>query len=175
MNIERGIALVALLFILTIQKAGAGVLPEMLWVCHVASAMLAFGLLTGVRLLIATGFLFHIAVGIPSYALHLATGGDTTLMSFIEHLLAPVLGWLACRKQPLPAAAPWLALGTYMMLMLVSRFVTPESMNVNLAFHPWGPFAALGVWPGRVVNAALMLAQLQFVYYVWNRCARRVS
>lgn len=172
MNINHGVALIAGLLILALQKMGAGLLPEMLWVCHVATAMLAFGLVTGLRLLIATGFLFHIAVAVPAYALHLASGGDTTVMSFALHLAAPVVGWLACRKQPLPAAAPWLALGTYLVLMVVSRFLTPESMNVNVAFHPWGPFAELGVWPVRALNVVLMLGQLQLARYLWNRYAR---
>jgi hypothetical protein len=170
-----GLILLALLLLLTAQKAQAGIAADMFWVCHVTSAMLAIGLLADLPLLIATGFLYHLAVAIPTYLLHLATGGDSSVVSFMLHLLAPVFGWLACRGQALPAATPWLALGTYLGLMVVSRFVTPESMNVNLAFHPWGAFAALGVWPVRALNVVLMLAQLQVVFFLWNRYMRKPS
>lgn len=164
-----GLILLALLVLLTAQKAQAGMAAEMLWVCHVTSAMLAIGLIFDTPLLIATGFLYHIAVAIPTYLLHLATGGDSSVVSFMLHALTPAFGWIACRKQVLPPAAPWLALATYLGLMLVCRFVTPESMNVNLAFKPWGLFAALGVWPVRVLNLFLMFAPLYAVWLLWNR------
>jgi len=167
-----GVILLALLALLTAQKWQAGMAAEMLWVCHVTSAMLAIGLLSDTKILIATGFLYHIAVAIPTYLLHLATGGDSSVVSFMLHTLTPALGWLACRRQQLPAAAPWLALATYLGLMVLCRFVTPESMNVNLAFHPWGPLAALGVWPVRVLNVFLMFAPLYGVWWLWNRKAK---
>jgi hypothetical protein len=164
-----GLVLLALLALLTVQKVQGGVGAEMLWVCHVTAAMLALGLLFELPLLVAAGFLFHIAVAVPTYALHLATGGDSSAVSFALHVAAPVLGWIAWRGRPLPAAAPWLALGTYLGLMMVCRFATPGGMNINLAYHPWGPFAALGVWPGRLLNVALMLAQLGAARMLWNR------
>lgn len=164
-----GLLLLSLLVLLTVQKAQAGMAPEMLWVCHITSAMLAIGLIFDTPLLIATGFLYHIAVAIPTYLLHLATGGDSSVVSFMLHALTPAFGWIACRKHKLPAAAPWLALGVYLGLMVLCRFVTPESMNVNLAFHPWGPLSALGVWPVRVLNVFLMFAPLYLVRRLWNR------
>jgi hypothetical protein len=164
-----GALLLALLLLLTVQKAQAGMAPEMLWVCHVTSAMLAIGLIFDTKILVSTGFLYHVSVAIPTYVLHLATGGDSSLVSFMLHTLTPVFGWLACRKQQLPAAAPWLALAIYLGLMVVCRFVTPESMNVNLAFHPWGPLATLGVWPVRVLNVFLMFAPLYFARKLWNK------
>ncbi len=170
-----GMALALLLMLLTWQKVELGVGAEMLWVCHVTSALLAIGLLTGQRMLIATGVLYHIAVAIPTYLLHLATGGDSSPVSFALHLFTPLFGWLACRKQPLPGATAWLALGTYLGLMAVCRLVTPETLNVNLAFHPWGAFAAIGTWPSRALNVVLMLAQLQVVLWLWNRYARKPS
>lgn len=164
-----GAVLLVLLLLLAMQKAQAGVASEMLWICHVTSAMLALGLLFDLPLLIATGFLFHLAVGIPAYLLHLATGGDSSALSFFLHLLSPLLGWLAWRRQTLPAVVPWLALGTFLVLMAACRFTTPESLNVNLAFHPWGPLAAIGMWLGSGLNIALMLAQLGAARMLWNR------
>lgn len=173
MKRASGLILLALLVLLTVQKAQAGVAAEMLWVCHVTSAMLAIGLIFDTPVLISTGFLYHVAVAIPTYLLHLATGGDSSAVSFMLHTLTPVFGWIACRKQMLSPAAPWLALGTYLGLMVISRFVTPEGMNVNLAFQPWGLFAALGVWPVRVLNVFLMFAPLYAVWWLWNRKASR--
>jgi hypothetical protein len=164
-----GAVLLVLLLLLATQKVQAGVGLEMLWACHVASAMLALGLLFDLPVLIATGFLFHVAVGIPAYLLHLATGGDISAVSFLLHLLSPLFGWLAWRRQALPAVVPWLVLGTFLGLMAACRFATPESLNVNLAFHPLGPLAALGMWLGSGLNIALMAAQLGAARMLWNR------
>lgn len=164
-----GAVLLVLLLLLAMQKAQAGVAFEMLWICHVTSAMLALGLLFELPVLTGTGFLFHLAVGIPAYLLHLLVGGDSSPVSVLLHLFTPLFGWLAWRGRPLPAIAPWLAMGTFMGLMAICRWVTPASLNVDLAFHPWGPLAALGMWWGSALNMVLMSVQLTVARLFWNR------
>lgn len=171
MNRAGGACMLLLLAILAVQKTQDGLAPELLWMCHVTSAMLALGLVANAAPLIATGFLCQAAIAMPAYVLHLAAGGHTSVASFLLHVSAPVLGALAMRGRRMPAAIAWIALLLYQLLIALSQAFTPESMNVNLAFRPWDPLAGFlpSGWPVRVLNLALMLAQLQMVRWLWNR------
>ncbi len=60
----------AILITLGLYAAWRGpLLPEMLWSCHVATALVGIGLITGSRRLVAAGFLFHAALGLPGFLL----------------------------------------------------------------------------------------------------------
>jgi hypothetical protein len=164
-----GVMLLALLAALAWDKAQAGLLPEMLWMCHVAACMLAVGLVFDWAALSAVGFLYQLAVGVPAYLLHLASGGDTTWVSFVLHLSSPVCGWLALRGRVLPRPTAVLAMASFGVVAVSCLLFTPEALNINLAFRPWAPLSTLGVWPSRVGNAGLMLAQLVAVQWLFNR------
>ena len=169
MKRTAGAVLLALWLLLAWMKAQAGVLPEMLWVCHVATLVLSLGLLLNWASASAVGFLLSLAVGLPAYALHLARGGDTTGLSFLLHLLSPLFGWLAWRGRALPRNTALLGLACYAALSALCLAVTPEALNVNLSFKPWAPVAAAGVWVSRAGNALLMLVLLVGVQWLLNR------
>ncbi|UOD28419.1 hypothetical protein INH39_23620 [Massilia violaceinigra] len=160
-----------LLAVLAVQKTQDGLAPELLWMCHVTSTMLALGLVANAAPLIVTGFLCQGAIALPAYVLHVAAGGHTSVASFLLHASAPVLGALAWRGMRIPAAIPWVALALYQLLVVLSQDFTPESMNVNLAFRAWDPLAGFlpSGWPVRLLNLVLMLAQLQAARWLWNR------
>jgi hypothetical protein len=166
-----GVYLLLLLAILAVQKTQDGLAPELLWMCHVTSTMLALGLLANAAPLIATGFLCQAAISLPAYVLHVAAGGHTSAASFLLHVSAPVLGAMAWRGRRMPAAIAWAVLALYQLLIAISQAVTPESLNVNLAFRPWDPLAGFlpSGWAIRVLNLSLMLAQLQVARWLWNR------
>jgi hypothetical protein len=166
-----GSFLLLLWSVLAFQKAQAGVAPELFWLCHVTSAMLAVGLLLSAQLLISTALLCQLAIAVPAYALHLATNGETSAVSFLLHVLAPLLGVLAWRGKAIPLAAPWCGGVLYLGLMAASYWATPENLNVNLAFRPWGPVAWAGVWPARLLNLTLVLGLLHAARLLWNRRA----
>ncbi|CUI08830.1 hypothetical protein [Massilia antarctica] len=166
-----GVFLLLLLAVLAAQKTQEGLAPELLWMCHVTSAMLALGLIADLAPLIVTGFLCQAAIALPAYVLHVAASGHTSVASFLLHLSAPALGAMAWRGKRMPAAIPWAALAIYQLLIALSQVFTPESLNVNLAFRPWDPLVAFipWGWPVRVLNLALMLAQLHAARWLWNR------
>jgi hypothetical protein len=171
MNRAGGLWLLLLLAVLAWQKTQDALAPELLWMCHVSSALLALGLVADAAPLIATGFLCQGAIALPAYVLHVASGGHTSLVSFVLHLSAPLLGAIAWRGRRMPAAVPLAALALYQLLIVLSQAFTPEGMNVNLAFRPWDPLAGLlpSGWPLRSVNLVLMLAQLSAARWLWNR------
>jgi len=175
MRRTSGAVLAVLWCALAAQKSMAGLAPELLWLCHVTSALLALGLLADLTLLVAVGFVCQLGLAAPAYVLHLASGGETSAVSFLLHVLAPVAGWLALRGKPIPAAAPWCAGALYLLLLVLCNLATPASLNVNLAFRPWTPVDWAGVWPMRAVNLALVLAQVHGVRLLWNRPGRAPS
>ena len=150
----------ALLLFLLVAHAWtkpAGTLPEMLWACHVATAIVAAGLLAGVPRLTAVGFLFHAGPGIVAYLIEIATARTTTATSALLHVLTPVLGALQVRRGGLPARVvleAWL----FNLAMIGVGRLAPEPLNVNVSWKPWLPLPAL--WQSHVVNAAISLALL---------------
>jgi hypothetical protein len=142
------------------QKYQTAELFEMLWMCHVAAAMLALGLMFNWRRLSAVGFLHALAVGIPIYALHLLAGGATSFLSMCLHVLTPALGAYAWRGRALPRSTAWWGVICFAVVLMLSRVFTPEVLNINVAFRPWAPLAFLGPWLNWVGNMLTMVALL---------------
>ena len=164
-----GALILALYGVLVLQKTQAGLGAELFWLSHVTSLILALGLLARVPLMVATGFLFHLAVALPAYIFYLATGGETSVVSFLLHLLTPLFGWIAWRGARLPLAALLSTYATYASVMAATLALTPPAMNVNAAFAPWVPLPLDGVAMLQVFNALQMLAQTGIAFTVWNR------
>ncbi len=152
-----GVALLLALAAHALQKA-PGAWLDMLWFCHVATLLLAVGLLLPSMRLAAVGFVSHVAIGFPSYLFDLVFVGGTTLTSVIVHLLPLVAGAWALRRLGFWRPSGLWAAALYAVLMPISYWLTPESLNVNLAHKPWGPFAAhlstTGSW---ALNAVMAL------------------
>ena len=64
-------------------------LAHMLWSCHVASLMLAIGLIAQSRLAVTAGLLFHLAIGLPAWLVEVVvTRGTFGGAELVGHLLA---------------------------------------------------------------------------------------
>ncbi|WP_426100253.1 hypothetical protein [Massilia sp. TSP1-1-2] len=170
-----GVILLALYLLLVFQKTQAGLAAELLWLSHVTSAVLAIGLLVDVPLMIAAGFLFHLAVALPAYLFYLGTGGETSLMSFLLHALSPLFGAMACRAAPLPRRALMLTYAIYAVVIGSTLAFTPAAMNVNSAFKHWASLNVPGTLPLLAANAVQMLLQTGAAFLVWNRLSRKAA
>jgi hypothetical protein len=162
-----GLALFAALALHALDK-GWALLPEMLWVCHVASAILAAGLLVRARWLVAIGFLLHVAVGLPSFLLDVAFGAVPTPTSWLVHLLAPGAGYFALRRSGLPPRTWLAAWAVFLGTFAVSVLATPPELNVNLVHAAWPPLTELlpSPWAVRALNAGGALAFLLGAQYL---------
>jgi len=165
-----GASLLLALGLLARAKLVAGVGPELLWACHVASALGGVGLLLRSRRLVALAFLFHVAVGAPAYALEVAASRTTTWESALLHLLTPAATWVVARHG-LPRRTWLAAWGLYLALLPLSFLTTPPGPNVNLAHGLWSPlFGAPGAaWVSWLVNGAAVGLAL----YLASRALRR--
>lgn len=132
-------------------KARDGLLPEMLWACYAASLFVAAGVLAARPRLTAIGFLFHLGIGLPSWALDVIATHETLWTSAALHVLTPVTAWLALGELPRRAVLDtWL----FYLVMQAIGWLAPESLNVNVAHRPW-PFLpwSSGIWGSRAINA----------------------
>ena len=165
-----GVFLLILLLIETIIKANQGILPEMLWACYPATLMLAIGLLFDVALFSASGFLFHVCIGLPANLLSLATNGSNNWASFLIHFASPGIGFCAWRGKQLPFASSIVATCLLIGFSVISYFFTAPELNINQVFKPWEPVAFLGLWGSRILNALLLFFLLFIGRMGINRC-----
>ncbi len=148
-------------------------LPEMLYVCHIASFTLALGLLLQRPLLVAIGFVFHLGVGFPTWGLDIVVMQTTTPTSILVHLLPLLAGYFYLRKTGIPKGATAGALGMCALLVPVSYWGTPPALNVNVVHRVWEPFQ--DVFSSQVIYLAcnfavaavlMALAQVGFQMFV---------
>ena len=135
---------------LALYAASRGpLLPEMLWSCHVATALVGLGLISGSRRLVAAGFLFHAALGFPGFLLLVVAKQWFSAASAWVHVLPLIAGGMYVKGRELPRATilySWLILP---VMLPISYWLTPAMLNVNLSHGPWEPVAAY--FPGRWV------------------------
>src|ERR1051325_8184251 len=129
-------------------------LGEMLWVCHVASLVLAIGLLARRQALVAAGLLLHLAWGAPAYLLDAIATRSTTVTSVLVHVLPVVTGLWAVRARGWPRGVALPAWIFFALWIPVSFVATVPALNVNLAHAPWPPLARVlpGVWSSWAFN-----------------------
>ncbi len=168
----------ALLAALVLHAATKGQerLPELLWLCHVASALMAVGLLASVRWLVALGFLIHVGMGMPAFLVDVVFGQERpSPTSWLVHLLPLVAGVVALRHTGLPPRTWVAAWGTVLAMLVVSILLTPPALNINLVHEAWGPTKAVlpGIWPVRIFHAlealVLLFAAEQVLQHLYRR------
>jgi hypothetical protein len=116
-----------------LAKLPFGLLPEMLWACHVATTILALGVLLPKKELILFGFSFHLGAGMWGYLFDLVAMRTTTWTSFLVHVLPLAVGFAEVRRAGLPRWAPWVSFGFLISMMIFAYNFTPPVLNVNLA------------------------------------------
>jgi hypothetical protein len=142
-----------------VAKMPFGLLPEMLWACHVATAILAVGVLLRKREFVIFGFSFHLGAGMWGYLFDLVAMRTTTWTSFLVHLAPLAVGFAEVRRSGLPRWAPWVSFGFLISMMAITYHFTPPNLNVNLAHRAWAPVERLtsALWATWAVNLGFAL------------------
>lgn len=137
-----------------VAKMPFGLLPEMLWACHVATTILAIGILLQKKELLIFGFSFHLGAGMWGYLFDVVAMRTTTWTSVLVHVLPIALGYVEVRRSGLPKWAPWVSLGFLIVMMLFARQFTPPALNINLAHRAWAPVErwSTALWATWLVN-----------------------
>lgn len=111
----------------------SGRAPDVMWGCHIATLLIGIGALLGRAEPVAIGVLW-LCFGNPMWVLDLSTGGEFLPTSLCTHVGGLVLGLWALKRLGFPHHAWLFATGAYLVLLGLTRLLTPRSANVNLAF-----------------------------------------
>ena len=111
-------------------------LENTLWACHVGCLLVAIGWLTAWPLANAIGLLWLLP-GILFWLLYLAYGGLFLWSSLLIHLGGNLLGIWGATVLGFPSQAWWKAGLGYALLILISRFISRTSENVNFSKAVW--------------------------------------
>lgn len=144
---------------------------DVLWVCHVAAAVIGIGLLAGWATGVAVGVTW-LAVGVPLWLLDLAAGGEFTPTSVLTHVGGLVIGLIGLWQLGMPAQVWWKALLALAALQQLCRWVTPEKANVNVAFtvYPWLEAYFSSYWR----YWAVMLLVFGVLYFAAEQALRKL-
>ncbi|UQA59187.1 hypothetical protein [Polyangium aurulentum] len=166
------VLLFALVLHALVVKMPSGLLPEMLFACHIASVVLALGILLRRRDLVAVGFWFHAGVGLWGCLLDAIAAGTTTPTSVLVHVLPLVIGYGELKHREVPRWIPLGAFGLLVGAIVLSYLVTPPTLNVNMAHRVWPPVARIvpSLWASWAANLVLACVLL----LVADRLLRRI-
>jgi hypothetical protein len=116
-----------------------------LWMCHLANLILAIGLIFAHPLIIRMSVLLLI-FGIPPWIIDMFVIKIVTPVSIASHLGGTVVGLLAIAKVRARSWS-WLpALISFIVVQVISRFVTPPELNINTAHRVYD------IWKDSVSN-----------------------
>jgi hypothetical protein len=150
-------------------------LPDALWMCNLANLILGVGLLVNSAKMIWIATLALI-LGAPLWFWDAILGAHVHPHSFFTHVVSAGLGVWVLRDKPRFQHA-WLAtLGLGVALQVVTHFVTPAAMNVNVSHAPF--HAVAGIVPSfavySVINTVFMGVCLYAIQRVLCRHVTRV-
>jgi hypothetical protein len=108
--------------------------PEnLLWICHLAPAVIGVGLLVDSPTTVTVGVLWLVP-GIPLWLYDLYSGGESSPTSLFTHVGGLVVGVVALRSLGVPEQVWWKALLAAAGVQQLCRWVTPREANINLAY-----------------------------------------
>jgi len=114
--------------------------PEnMLWGCQLGALFIGLGLLSRSPALNGVGLLW-LSAGTPFWLVGLVLGSNFLPTSVLTHVGGLLIGLWGARALGLPRGLWCKALGSALAVHLISRLITPEQRNINLANEVWPGF-----------------------------------
>lgn len=107
-------------------------LGHMLWMCNIGNLLLALGLFLEKPLVIRLSAIWTIP-GLIIWFLYVVLAWGVFLTSTLAHVGGLAVAVIALSKVGMDRTAWRWAFGWYLVVQLLSRFVTPRDLNVNLA------------------------------------------
>lgn len=107
-------------------------LGHMLWMCNIGNLLLAMGLFLEKPLVVRLAAIWMIP-GLLVWFIYVVLAWGVFLTSTLAHVGGLIVAMFALRSYRMDRTAWRWAFGWYLVVQLLSRFVTPPDLNVNLA------------------------------------------
>jgi hypothetical protein len=108
-------------------------LGHMLWMCNIGNLILALGLFFDKPVLVRLSAIWMIP-GVIIWFIYVVLAWGVFLTSTLAHVGGLAASLIALKWYRMDRNAWRYAFGWYLILQLISRFVTPAAFNVNLAY-----------------------------------------
>ena len=155
-------------------------LGHLLWMCNVGNLLLALGLFLEKPLVIRLSAIWMIP-GLIIWFLYVVLTWGVFLTSTLAHVGGLIVALIALSKVRMDRTAWRWAFGWYLAIQLLSRFVTPRELNVNLAhaIQPGWERTFESYWMfwltlTLITVVVLWLSALLF-WSIWPACMRRLD
>jgi hypothetical protein len=107
-------------------------LGHLLWMCNIGNLLFAMGLFLENRVVVRLAAIWTIP-GLLVWFIYVVLAWGMFLTSTLAHVGGLIVAMFALRKYRMDRTAWRWAFGWYLVIQLLSRFVTPPDLNVNLA------------------------------------------
>jgi len=107
-------------------------LGHMLWMCNIGNLLLAIGLFLNQALIIRVAVIWMIP-GLVVWLTYVALAWGVFLSSTLAHIGGLLVGLLAIKQVRMDHTAWLYALVWYLVIQLLSHFITPVELNVNVS------------------------------------------
>jgi hypothetical protein len=166
-----GVAGIAFFAIYFARRLNDGEAASALWACHLASLLAGAGILLRRAAPVGIGVLW-LLVGIPMWFVYLSIGGPFRPTSFLTHFGGLAVGCLGLRALGMPRQVWWKAMAGLLILLGISRWVSPPKLNVNLSFHV---YQSVNAFPGHYAASIIGLTLgTTLFFFIAERGLRRV-
>ena len=107
-------------------------LGHMLWMCNIGNLVLALGLFFEKPMLIRLAAIWMVP-GLVLWFIYVVLASGVFLTSTLAHVGGLAVSVIALQRYRIDRTAWRYAFGWYLIVQLVSRFITPPALNVNVA------------------------------------------
>lgn len=169
-SLRKSAGLTGIIFFLV--HAGALILAgehhHLLWCCHLGCLLVGTGLFLPNRWIYGVGSAW-LVLGVPLWLLNVLVSREFMPTSLLSHLGGLLLALYGLRHIEIPRFL-WMAATLAMLVLAVAtRYLTPQSENINLAFSVWTGWEE--IFPSYFRYGCMMLALAALIFFLFEKLA----
>lgn len=149
-----------------------GVPSNLLWACNLASFVVGLGIILKKPKINSVGVLI-LLMGNIFWFLYLLGGGGFEFTSLLTHIGGLLIGLIGVYRMQFSKFSWFRAVFFLAIIQIISRFITPEFENVNLAFRIHEGWEK--IFPSYFVYEIYLFAQACVLFFIFEIILRRLK